>query len=63
MHDRKIVDFNGRLIAHDFIQEVHIHARTAEVRNYMVARGQRKPENVEPDYDPDSGSDHDGDRD
>ena len=53
------------MIAHHFIQEVHIHARTAEVRNYMVARGQRKPgENMdESDYDPDSGSDHDGDRD
>lgn len=46
-----------------FIQEVHIHARTAEVRNYKVARGQRKPEHVESDYDPDSGSDHDGDND
>jgi hypothetical protein len=44
------------LIAYGFIQEVHIHARTAEVRNYMVARGQRKPEKVEYDYDPDSGS-------
>ena len=40
------------MIAHHFIQEVHIHARTTEVRNYIVARGQRKSgENVnESDY-------------
>ena len=58
MHERKILE-SGKIDCTQFFctQEVHIHARTTEVHNYMVARGQRKQENMELDCDPDSGSD------